>query len=45
MSEGFHSLQEFMSHTKGLLYLLSVGYLVAFVFFWRYLHDRENEDD
>ena len=44
MSEGFHSLQEFMSHTKGLLYLLSVGYLIAFVLFWRDLHDREKDD-
>jgi len=45
MSEGFHSLQEFLHHTKGVLYLLSVAYLIGFVFFWRYLHDREREDD
>jgi len=45
MSEGFHSLQEFMSHTKGMLYLLGGGYLVIFVAFWNFLHDRENEDD
>ncbi len=45
MSEGFHSLQEFMSYTKGMLYLLGVGYLVIFIAFWKFLHDRENEDD
>jgi hypothetical protein len=45
MSEGFFSLQEFMSQTKGVLYLLGVGYLVIFVAFWSFLHDRENEDD
>ena len=45
MSEGFHSLQEFMSYTKGMLYLFGVGYLVIFVAFWKFLHDRENEDD
>ncbi len=41
MSEGFHALQEFMSYTKGMLYLLGVGYLVIFVAFWKFLHDRE----
>jgi hypothetical protein len=45
MSEGFYSLQEFLHHTKGMLYLLSVAYLIGFVFFWRYLHDRERGDD
>ena len=45
MSEGFFSLQEFMSHTKGILYLLGVGYLVIFVAFWKFLHGRESEDD
>ena len=44
MSGDFHSLHEFMLQTKGLLYLLAVGYLVGFVAFWRFLHDRENED-
>ena len=45
MSEGFYSLQEFMSYTKGMLYLFGVGYLVLFIGFWKFLHDRENEDD
>jgi hypothetical protein len=44
MSEGIQTLQEFMTQTKGILYLLAVGYLVAFVGFWRFLHDREKED-
>ena len=45
MSEGIHTLNEFLMHTKGMLYLLGVGYLVIFVAFWKFLHDRENEDD
>jgi hypothetical protein len=45
MSEGFHTLNEFMLHTKGVLYLLAVGSLVAFVFFWRFVQDREKKED
>jgi hypothetical protein len=41
MSEEMHTLNEFMMQTKGVLYLLAVGYLIAFVGFWRFLHDRE----
>jgi hypothetical protein len=37
MSEGIHTLQEFMTQTKGLIYLLAIGYLVGFVAFWRFL--------
>jgi len=43
MGEGIHTLNEFMLQTKGVLYLLGVGYLVAFVAFWKFLHDRENQ--
>ena len=45
MDEGFQTLNEYLLHTKGVLYLLGVGYLVLFIGFWKFVHDRENEDD
>ncbi len=45
MGEGFHTLHEFMLHTKGVLYLLGIGSLVAFVLFWKFVHDREKDDE
>jgi hypothetical protein len=45
MSEGIHTLNEFMLQTKGMLYLLGVGYLIAFVAFWRFLHDRDKKEE
>ena len=44
MSEGFHTLHEFMLHTKGVLYLLGIGSLVSFVLFWKFIHDREKKE-
>jgi hypothetical protein len=41
----FHTLHEFMLHTKGVLYLLAVGSLVSFVLFWRFIHDRDKKED
>ena len=45
MSEGFYSLQEFMSQTKGVLYLLAIGSLVSFVLFWRFIHERDKKEE
>ncbi len=44
MNEGIHTLNEFMMHTKGVLYLLGVGYLILFVGFWRFVHDRDKPE-
>jgi len=44
MGEDIHTLNEFLFQTKGLLYLLGVGYLIAFVGFWTFLHDREKRE-
>ena len=38
MTEGFHSLQEFMSQTKGLLYLLVLFSLLPIPHMERYNH-------
>ncbi len=40
MSDGIHTLQEFMKHTKGIIYLLGIGYLVAFTWFWKFLNKK-----
>ncbi|MGD8396366.1 MAG: hypothetical protein PVF43_12930 [Candidatus Eiseniibacteriota bacterium] len=40
MNETIHTLQEFMTQTKGVVYLLAIGYLVGFVAFWRFLFGR-----
>jgi hypothetical protein len=45
MSEGFQTLNEFLLHTKGVLYLLGIGSLVAFVLFWRFMHDRDPDGE
>jgi hypothetical protein len=45
MTEGIHTLQEFMRETKGVLYLLALAYLVGFVSFWKFLHGREKKED
>ena len=45
MGEGIQTLQEFMKHTKGILYLLAIAYFVGFVAFWKFLHGREKKED
>lgn len=45
MSESIHTLQEFMLRTKGILYLLAICYFVGFVWFWKFLHGREKNED
>ena len=38
-----HTLQEFMKQTKGIVYLLIIGYLVLFPLWWKFLN-RNNRD-
>ena len=45
MSEGFHTLHEFMLYSKGVLYLLGIGSLVSFVLFWNFIHDRDKKEE
>jgi len=40
----YHVLQEFMTATKGMCYVLSFGLLVIFVPFWLFLSEREKDD-
>ena len=39
----FYTLQEFMTHTKGITYILMVIALLSFVGYWRFL--TGNDDD
>lgn len=41
--EGFHTLQEFMTFTKGVTYIIIVVALVGFTAFWRFLTDRDED--
>ena len=37
----FHTLVEFMTHTKGMAYVTAFLFLVLFVLFWRFLTEHE----
>ena len=43
MGESIHTLQDFMFQTKGVVYLLAIGYLIGFVWFWRFLFKGEKK--
>ncbi len=43
MANEFHTLHDFMVHSKGVIYLLMGGILVGFVAFWRFLTGREEK--
>ena len=45
MIGNIHTLQEFMTHTKGIIYIMSILCLIGFVCFWRFLtkNDRDRE--
>ena len=45
MSEGIHTLQEFMMQTKGIIYVLAAAYLIGFTAFWCFLHARDKKND
>ena len=42
MGDGFRTLQEFMTHTKALAYIIMAGALVAIPMFWRFLTERDD---
>jgi hypothetical protein len=37
----FHTLQEFMTFTKGTSYILAGAFLLFFIFFWYFLTERD----
>ncbi len=40
----FHTLQDFMTTSEGITYSIVILSLVSFVFFWRFLTDRDTHD-
>lgn len=43
--ETIHTMQEFMLHTKNIIYILIVMILVAMPLFWKFLSDSDRDDD
>ena len=43
MEPDYNTLQEFMTHTKAIAYLLIAVALVALPSFWRFLTGRDNK--
>jgi len=41
MEPVYYTLQEFMTHTESVIYLLTAGAVVALPLFWRFLTDRD----
>jgi hypothetical protein len=44
MEGAFHTLQEFMTYTKGVVYIIMVLALLAFVGFWRFLAGNDDQE-
>lgn len=40
----YFTQQDFMTHTKGVIYFLMIGILVCYVCFWLYLSAKDNDD-
>jgi hypothetical protein len=43
MEPEFYTLQEFMTHTKGIAYILMAVALVALPLFWRFITGRDEK--
>jgi hypothetical protein len=42
--EAIHTLQEFMLHTKNIIYPLIVAILLAMLGFWHFLNGRNDDE-
>lgn len=42
--ETIHTLQEFMLHTKNIIYILILMALVAMPLFWKFLTDGDDDE-
>lgn len=45
MENTIHTLQEFMLHTESITYILIVAALIAVTFFYRFLTERDDDED
>jgi hypothetical protein len=45
MEESIHTLHEYMLHTDSITYILIVGALIGITFFYRFLTDRDDDEN
>ena len=45
MEGTIHTLQEYMLHTESITYILIVVALIGITFFFRFLTDRDDDED
>ena len=45
MGNGIHTLHDFMLRTEGTTYIMIVAALCGFIFFWRFLSERDDHRD
>ena len=45
MENAFHTLQDFMLHTKAAAYILMGAMILGLLGFWRYLIGRDEDKD
>ena len=45
MEGTIHTLQDYMLHTETITYILIVGALVGITFFYRFLTDRDDDEN
>jgi hypothetical protein len=43
MEQMFYTLQDFMTHTKGVVYIIMGVILVLMPLFWRFLTDKDDQ--
>jgi hypothetical protein len=43
MEGAFYTLQDFLTHTKGVTYVLIIAVLLAMLGFWRFLTGRDDD--
>ncbi len=45
MEESIHTLQEYMFHTESITYILIIGALLGFTFFYLFLSQRDDDEE
>jgi hypothetical protein len=45
METTIHTLQDYMLHTESITYIIIVAALIGITFFYRFLTDRDDEND
>jgi hypothetical protein len=43
--ETFYTLQDFMLHTENITYIIIVAALIGITFFYRFLTDRDDDEE